>query len=59
MEVYSYKVLFKILFYVYKRLVCMHVYMCTTCIPGACRGQERASDLKIDLQISREPPREC
>lgn len=35
--------------------VCLYVYLCTICIPGACRGQRRPLDLptpKMELQTA-------
>jgi hypothetical protein len=32
-------------------LFCLHVCLCTTCMPCACRGQKRASDpLEVELK---------
>ena len=40
-------------------MLCLHVCMCTTCLPGAPGGQKRASDpleleLKSDLGLLEE-----
>jgi hypothetical protein len=37
------------LFYVCE-VFCLHVSLCTMCMPGACGGQKRASDLELELQ---------
>ena len=32
--------------------VCLHVYLCAVCLPGACRDQKRVSDtLEEDVQV--------
>lgn len=43
------KMIHLFLFYV---CVLVHVYMCTICIPGACRGHKRAQDpLELELTV--------
>ena len=43
---------FKGLFFVYVWMFCLHVCLCITCMPGAHRGQKRASDsLELELQM--------
>ena len=33
-------------------IFCLHVCLCIMCVPGACRGQKRASDpVELELQI--------
>lgn len=33
-------------FYFMHMVVCLHAYLYTTCVPGACRGQKRAAELE-------------
>ena len=36
--------------------ICLHVYMCTMCMPGAFKGQKRISDA-LDLQAILSCPK--
>lgn len=40
-----------IYFILYAWVFCLHLYLCTLCMPGALRGQKLPDTLKLELQM--------
>jgi hypothetical protein len=39
--------------------VCLHMYLCTSCMAGACEGQKRELDPETRVTDGCELPQEC